>query len=87
MRTAYHFLRERNLVPSGQLVVQGHDNAVGDDGEDDGPLEDGPVHEPHGQAPGRARRGEDEERGGPRLLLARAISLVGARRRRRPVHR
>ena len=45
----YHLNGEDGFVPEGQLVVEGHDDAVGNDGDDDGPFEDRPVDEPGGQ--------------------------------------
>ena len=39
------------LVVVGELVVEGHNDAVGHDGEDDDPLEGRPVNQP-GHQPG-----------------------------------
>ena len=43
---SYHFYGQDGLVSDRELVVQRHDDTVGDDGQDDGPLEHRPVDEP-----------------------------------------
>ena len=60
------------LVVVGELVVQGHDHTVGHDGDDDDPLEGGPVDQPGHEPPHRAGGREEEEAGRPpvvRLVL------------------
>ncbi len=57
-----------------QLVVEGHDDAVGQDGDHDGGLEDGPVDEPGGEPAQGARRGEQEQGGG--TLVQHVVLLL-----------
>ena len=42
---------QHRLVPARQVGVHGHDDTVGDDSQDDQPLEGGPADEPHEQPP------------------------------------
>ena len=51
------------LVVIGQLVVHGHDDTVGHDGDDDDPVEGRPVDQPSHHLPDGAGRGEEEKRG------------------------
>ena len=63
-------MRQNRLVPVRQFVVQSHHHAVGDDGEDDGPLEYRPVDEPRGQ-PAERTRGREQEQGRGTLVQDR----------------
>ena len=74
----HHFYGENSFVAVRQLVVERHDDAVGDDGDDDGPFEDGPVDKPGGEPSHRTGRRKEKEGGGPRVghtLLFLAIGI------------
>ncbi len=48
------------------MLLQRQDDAVGDDGEEDGVLERGPLNQELGRPPDDVPLAEYEERGGPR---------------------
>ena len=62
------FNRHDGLVVVGQLVVHGHDDTVGHDGDDDDPVEGRPVDEPGHHLADRTGGGEEEEGGGTSLI-------------------
>ena len=68
---------ENGLVSVGQLVVERHDDAVGDNGDDNGPFEQRPVDEPSCQPSNRAGRREKKEGGGPRVGHALLLLATG----------
>ena len=57
---AYHLYGQNRFVPRRKFVVQRHDDAIGDDREDDGPLEHRRIHQPCEQSSDRTRLGEQE---------------------------
>ena len=77
------------LVAIGKRFLDGEDDAIGDDGEQDGVLEGRPLDQELGGPPEVVGLGEDEERGRPRLLLLVLLLLghgggVGGAGRRSP---
>ena len=54
------------LVSVGLVFLQGHDDAGGDDGGQDGPLEGRPLDDEEGEPPDDVLLTEHEERGGAR---------------------
>ena len=52
----------------GELVVQGHNDTVGHDGEDDDPLEGRPVDQPGHEPAHWTGRCEQEQRGGTPII-------------------
>ena len=52
----YHLYGKNGFVSVGQLVVERHDDAIGDDGDNNGPFEDGPIDEPGCESSDRAGR-------------------------------
>ena len=75
---------EHSLVAVRQLVVEGHDDAIGDNGDNDGPFEDRPVDKPSGQASNRAGGGEEKEGGWARVGHALFFLATGIGSSRTP---
>ena len=60
-KDTHHLNGKNSFVAVRQLVVERHDDAIGDDGDDDGPFENGPVDEPGGEPSHRAGRRKEKE--------------------------
>ena len=67
---------ELRLVAVGQGLLDGEDDAVGDDGEEDGVLEGRPLDQELGHAPQHVRLAQDEQRRRTLLLLLAVAPLL-----------
>ena len=69
----YELLCQLCFVSIGLRSLDGQDDAIGNDGEEDGILEGGPFDEEFGQAADEVALAQDEEGGGALLLLLQCL--------------
>ena len=58
---SYQFPGQFRLVPVGEGRLHGQDDAVGDDGDEDGVLEGRPLDQEHDEPPDKVGLAQDEQ--------------------------